>query len=186
MLGYKGGGGLVRQVSTRIQQAIEAVKVPYQPIYPGTLDEEAGYQHGRNVDLHGELRDEWEMAPVVGAPPIPGNRPPSQQYPRPDFKDEQDGETKPLESKTDLTDDEMYLVSYSLEDARHPFNWPNSKKYTILLVLCLAAICVTATSSIQASTYSSIEREFKLSRPEAVLGVSLYVLGLGLGSSEST
>lgn len=174
-LGYQGGGGLVRKVSTRIQQAIEAVKVPYQPVYHTSLDEETGYQHGRDVDLHGELRDEWEMAPVM-APAMPRNRPP---------KDGQHGETKSLDStKTELTDDEKYLISYTVEDTRHPFNWPNSKKYTILLVLCMAAICVTATSSIQASTYNSIEREFNLSRPEAVLGVSLYVLGLGLGSSK--
>lgn len=188
MLGYqgRGAGGLVRKVSTRIQQAIEAAKVPYQPVYPSTLDEETGYQHGRAVDLHGELRDEWEMAPVI-PPPIPGNRPPSYLYTRPEFKDDQDGQSKPLDAtKPESTDDEKYLVSYPLDDMRHPFNWPNSKKYTILLVLCLAAVCVTATSSIQASTYTSIEREFGFSRPEAVLGVSLYVLGLGLGSSESS
>lgn len=179
MLGYTGGSGLVRKVSTRIQQAIEAVKVPYQPVYPSRLDEETGYQHGRDVDLHGELRDEWEMAPVS-----PPHKAIDHVYGRPEFKDDEDGETKPLDTKTELTDDEKYLVSYTIEDTRHPFNWPNSKKYTILLVLCMAAVCVTATSSIQASTYNSIEREFKLSRPEAVLGVSLYVLGLGLGSSE--
>lgn len=178
-LGYQGGTGLVRKFSTRVQQAIEAVKVPYQPVYPATLDEEGGYQHGRDVDLHGELRDEWEMAPVS-----PETRPLNYPHRDRDDKEVEDVEDKPAEVKTELTDDEKYLVSYTIEDTRHPYNWPKSKKYGILGVLCLAAICVTATSSIQASTYNSIEREFRLSRPEAVLGVSLYVLGLGLGSRE--
>lgn len=182
-LGYQGGSGLVRKVSTRIQQAIEAVKVPYQPVYPATLDEEAGYQHGRDVDLHGELRDEWEMAPVS-----PETRPLTYPHRGHDTKEVDHGtdvQDKAADIKTELTDDEKYLVSYSIEDTRHPYNWPKTKKYGILGVLCMAAVCVTATSSIQASTYNSIEREFKLSRPEAVLGVSLYVLGLGLGSRES-
>lgn len=181
---YTGGTGLVRKVSTRIQQAIEAVKVPYQPVYPATLEDEegGGYRHGRDVDLHGELRDEWEMAPVS-----PDSRPLNYPYNRPDAKeavhDDIEGKSS-ADIKTELTDDEKYLVSYSIEDTRHPYNWPKTKKYGILLVLCMAAVCVTATSSIQASTYNSIEREFRLSRPEAVLGVSLYVLGLGLGSRE--
>ena len=181
--GYSSGGGLVRKVSTRIQQAIEAAKVPYQPVYPATQDEEGdlgGYQYGRSVDLHGELRDEWEA-------PISAERIPL-KYSKVDINDRytripDEPEIKD-EPKVEPSKDEKYLVSYALDDMRHPYNWPNSKKYTILLVLCLAAVCVTATSSIQASTYASIEREFDFSRPEAVLGVSLYVLGLGLGSSE--
>jgi hypothetical protein len=116
------------------------------------------------------------MAPVHRIP---------EQAPLAHFADSAD---KPADLETDvkeeISDDEKYLVNYSLDDARHPYNWPKKKKYTILLILCLAAVCVTATSSIQASTYASIEREYGFSRPEAVLGVSLYVLGLGLGSSE--
>jgi hypothetical protein len=181
--GYTSGGGLVRKVSTRIQQAIEAAKVPYQPVYPAIQDEEVdlgGYQYGRSVDLHGELRDEWEA-------PISAERIPL-KYSKVDINDRYTripGEVEIKdETKVEQSEDEKYLVSYALDDMRHPYNWPKSKKYTILLVLCLAAVCVTATSSIQASTYASIEREFNFSRPEAVLGVSLYVLGLGLGSSE--
>jgi hypothetical protein len=179
--GYSNGGGLVRKVSTRIQQAIEAAKVPYQPVFPATQDEEAdlGYQYGRSVDLHGELRDEWEA-------PLSAERIPL-KYSKVDINDSYTRVPEVEigdEPKTEQSEDEKYLVSYSLDDMRHPYNWPKSKKYTILLVLCLAAVCVTATSSIQASTYASIEREFGFSRPEAVLGVSLYVLGLGLGSSE--
>jgi len=177
--GYTSGGGLVRKVSTRIQQAIEAAKVPYQPVYPATQDE-GGDLGGRSVDLHGELRDEWEA-------PISAERIPL-KYSKVDINDRytripDEFEIKD-EPKIEQSEDEKYLVSYALDDMRHPYNWPKSKKYTILLVLCLAAVCVTATSSIQASTYASIEREFNFSRPEAVLGVSLYVLGLGLGSSE--
>jgi len=150
--GYTSGGGLVRKVSTRIQQAIEAAKVPYQPVYPAVQDEEVdlgGYQYGRSVDLHGELRDEWEA-------PLSAERIPL-KYSKVGINDRYtripgDVEIKD-EPKVEQSEDEKYLVSYALDDMRHPYNWPKSKKYTILLVLCLAAVCVTATSSIQASTY---------------------------------
>lgn len=183
--GHSSGGGLVRKVSTKIQQAIEAAKVPYQPIYPGVQDEEADlgrYQFGRSVDLHGELRDEWEAPPSEERVPLKHSKDSvhDRYYRVPEESEVKNG------PKAALSEDEEYLINYALEDMRHPYNWPKSKKYTILLVLCLAAVCVTATSSIQASTYTSIEREFNFSRPEAVLGVSLYVLGLGLGSSELT
>ena len=39
----------------------------------------------------------------------------------------------------------------------------------------------TCTSSIYASTYAQITAEFDISRIVATLGLSLYVVGLGLG-----
>jgi hypothetical protein len=41
---------------------------------------------------------------------------------------------------------------------------------------------VTVASSIQASTYTNLIDEFGIPRIEAVAGVSLYVLGFGIGA----
>lgn len=81
-------------------------------------------------------------------------------------------------------DVDPYLVSFGPEDMRHPHNWSALKKWTIIMVVCSAAVCVTVASSIQASTYSNLEDEFGVPRIEAVLGVSLYVLGFGIGARE--
>jgi MFS family permease len=75
-----------------------------------------------------------------------------------------------------------FLISFTLDDARHPFNWSSSKKWTVLILVCLSAVCVTVASSIQASTYSNLEDEFGVPRIGAVAGVSLYVLGFGIGA----
>jgi len=75
-----------------------------------------------------------------------------------------------------------YLVSYTSDDPRHPYNWSDRRKYGILVVMCTAAVCVTVSSSIQASTYTQLMDEFGVPRTEAVAGVSLYVLGFGLGA----
>ena len=77
-----------------------------------------------------------------------------------------------------------YLVSYAADDKRHPYNWSDSRKYAILVVMCSAAVCVTVGSSIQASTYTQLVNEFKIPRTEAVAGVSLYVLGFGIGARQ--
>lgn len=78
-----------------------------------------------------------------------------------------------------------YLVTFAPTDPRHPWNWSALKRWTILLVVCSAAVCVTVASSIQASTYSNLEDEFDVPRIEAVAGVSLYVLGFGIGARMS-
>ncbi|KLT42114.1 MFS transporter [Cutaneotrichosporon oleaginosum] len=78
--------------------------------------------------------------------------------------------------------EEAYLVSFVLNDPRHPYNWSALKKWTVLIVVCSAAVCVTVASSIQASTYQNLEDEFDVLRIEAVAGVSLYVLGFGVGA----
>ncbi|GMK60054.1 hypothetical protein CspeluHIS016_0902710 [Cutaneotrichosporon spelunceum] len=75
-----------------------------------------------------------------------------------------------------------FLVTIGPDDSRHPYNWSMAKKWTVLIVVCSAAVCVTVASSIQASTYENLEDEFDMPRIQAVAGVSLYVLGFGIGA----
>jgi len=75
-----------------------------------------------------------------------------------------------------------FLISYKPTDPQHPYSWTSMRKWSIIAVICTASLCVTATSSIQASTYNSIQAEFGIERVTAVTGVSLYVLGFGIGA----
>ena len=93
-----------------------------------------------------------------------------------------DGPYKPL-SPADTPSD-PFLISYPPSDPRHPYKWSSVRKYVILGVMCSAAVCVTVSSSIQASTYTQLMAQFGVSRTEAVAGVSLYVLGFGIGARE--
>ncbi len=77
-----------------------------------------------------------------------------------------------------------YRIEYAPTDSRHPYAWSTPRKWAILLLICSASVCVTATSSIQASTYNSLQSEFGVKRVVAVAGVSLYVLGFGVGACE--
>lgn len=80
--------------------------------------------------------------------------------------------------------DDPYVVFYAPTDPRHPLNWSPLRKYVVLAVVCGGAACVTAASSISASTEPQLQERFQVSAVVAALGVSLYVVGLGLGARE--
>ncbi|KDN52663.1 MFS general substrate transporter [Tilletiaria anomala UBC 951] len=51
----------------------------------------------------------------------------------------------------------------------------------ILGVTASSSLCVTCASSIVASSYDNMERQLNISKRVAILALSLYVVGLGLG-----
>ncbi|KAH8108393.1 MFS transporter [Phellopilus nigrolimitatus] len=74
---------------------------------------------------------------------------------------------------------EMKLVSLEPED--DPKNIPHFRKWLVVLVISSAALCATCTSSIAASAESGEALDFHVSKEVTILGISLYVEGLGCG-----
>lgn len=66
-------------------------------------------------------------------------------------------------------------------DPLNPRNFGKAKKWLIVLVVSAGSTCVTCTSSMYTSTYEQITEEFDISRVVATLGLSLFVIGLGIG-----
>ncbi|KAK0535172.1 hypothetical protein OC842_002401 [Tilletia horrida] len=85
----------------------------------------------------------------------------------------------------DAADDEdsKYLVGFSEDDPLNPTNFSRLKKWGILSVCCLAAFNVTCTSSMTTSAYEGISNAFGVSHEVAILSLSIFVAGLGLGPS---
>lgn len=80
------------------------------------------------------------------------------------------------------TKDGAILVDwYYSDDAANPHNWSNGKRAGISLVICLYTFVVYTTSAIYTSSTAGIIQEFGVSQLEATLGLSLYVLGYGVG-----
>lgn len=67
------------------------------------------------------------------------------------------------------------------DDPWDPLNTSLVKKWMAVLAVSSGAVCVTCTSSMAASTYAGIESSFSISTEVAILSVSLYVAGLGIG-----
>ncbi|CEH13272.1 Synaptic vesicle transporter SVOP and related transporters (major facilitator superfamily) [Ceraceosorus bombacis] len=74
------------------------------------------------------------------------------------------------------------LVSWDVDaDSRNPLAWSTAKRWTILMIVSTCSLCVTCTSSVVSSTFESLESDFRIGHEVAILGLSLFVLGLGIG-----
>ncbi|KZF22519.1 MFS general substrate transporter [Xylona heveae TC161] len=67
------------------------------------------------------------------------------------------------------------------QDPLNPRSFQTGRKWIITIICSLASFCVTCVSSIYSTTYDQITKEFHVSREVATLGLSMFVVGLGLG-----
>jgi len=66
-------------------------------------------------------------------------------------------------------------------DPMNPRCMGNGRKWVVVFIVSAGSTCVTCTSSMYTSTYAQITSEFHVSRVVATLGLSLFVMGLGIG-----
>ncbi|KAI9844146.1 MAG: hypothetical protein M1837_005746 [Sclerophora amabilis] len=95
---------------------------------------------------------------------------PSHDEERQEDSESDDSPDGSLECKWDGDDDPM-----------NPRNLGLVRKWLIVIIVSTSSLCVTCTSSLYTSTYEQIMPEFGCSRIVATLGLSLFVVGLGLG-----
>ncbi|KAE8445120.1 hypothetical protein EG329_013722 [Mollisiaceae sp. DMI_Dod_QoI] len=67
------------------------------------------------------------------------------------------------------------------QDPMCPRSMSLARKWLVVIIVSASSLCVTCTSSIYTSTYAQIEKDFHVSREVATLGLSLFIMGLGLG-----
>lgn len=67
------------------------------------------------------------------------------------------------------------------DDPMNPRSMPKLRRWLIVLVVSASSVCVTCTSSLYTTTYGQLITEFHTSREIATLGLSLFVVGLGIG-----
>ncbi|KAJ5182284.1 hypothetical protein N7449_012431 [Penicillium cf. viridicatum] len=80
------------------------------------------------------------------------------------------------------TKDGSILVDwYYTDDSENPHNWSNRKRALVTIMICLYTFVVYTTSAIYTSSTEGIMKEFGVSTLVATLGLSLYVLGYGIG-----
>ncbi|KAJ6105624.1 hypothetical protein N7512_009141 [Penicillium capsulatum] len=80
------------------------------------------------------------------------------------------------------TKDGIILVDwYYTDDAENPHNWSNSKRALLTTLICLYTFVVYTTSAIYTSSVEGVMAEFGVTALVATLGLSLYVLGYGIG-----
>ncbi|ENH73763.1 Caffeine resistance protein 5 [Fusarium oxysporum f. sp. cubense race 1] len=80
------------------------------------------------------------------------------------------------------TKDGSILVDwYFSDDNENPHNWTNNRRLGVSLIICLYTFVVYTSSAIYTSSTEGVMRAFGVSQLKATLGLSLYVLGYGIG-----
>ncbi|KAI5463085.1 major facilitator superfamily domain-containing protein [Mariannaea sp. PMI_226] len=80
------------------------------------------------------------------------------------------------------TKDGAILVDwYYSDDTANPHNWTNNTRLGVSLIICFYTFVVYTTSAIYTSSTQGVMEHFGVSEIKATLGLSLYVLGYGIG-----
>ncbi|EKG14382.1 Major facilitator superfamily, partial [Macrophomina phaseolina MS6] len=67
------------------------------------------------------------------------------------------------------------------DDPDNPFNWSHAKRGLITLTVGLVGFTVTLGSSVYTPASSEVAQKFNVSKTAALLGLTLYTIGLGFG-----
>ncbi|KAF2173275.1 hypothetical protein M409DRAFT_62830 [Zasmidium cellare ATCC 36951] len=101
-----------------------------------------------------------------------------------DQKENNDGSEVDENSNQKSKEDEEDVVIvdwYSENDPENPHNWSRTRKAWTTFVIVLYTFAMFIGSSIYTSSIPDIERTFHVSPVVASLGLSMYVLGYGIG-----
>ncbi|KAJ4425159.1 hypothetical protein N0V82_000214 [Gnomoniopsis sp. IMI 355080] len=80
------------------------------------------------------------------------------------------------------TKDGAILVDwYYTDDPENPHNWSNIRRALVTTVICLYTFVVYMSSAIYTTSETGVMEEFGVSKTQAALGLSLFVLGYGTG-----
>lgn len=80
------------------------------------------------------------------------------------------------------TRDGAILVDwYYSDDCENPHNWSNGKRLSFTTIICLYTFVVYTSSAIYTSSTEGVMNHFGVSQLKATLGLSMYVLGYGIG-----
>ncbi|KAK1237769.1 hypothetical protein MKX07_003605 [Trichoderma sp. CBMAI-0711] len=90
--------------------------------------------------------------------------------------------TKSIPIVPQTTKDGAILVDwYYTDDPDNPYNWTRNKRLTVNFIICIYTFVVYTTSAIYTTSEGGIENRFHVSEIKATLGLSIYVLGYGMG-----
>ncbi|KAL8820754.1 MAG: hypothetical protein Q9191_007452, partial [Dirinaria sp. TL-2023a] len=80
------------------------------------------------------------------------------------------------------TSEKAFEVAFDgIDDPMNPKCMHKARKWLIVSIASMSSTCVTCASSLYTSTYAQIQPEFNCGRIVATLGLSIFVVGLGLG-----
>ncbi|KAK4963727.1 GTPase-activating protein [Elasticomyces elasticus] len=84
--------------------------------------------------------------------------------------------------KASCDTDHVNLVEWGgPDDAENPLNWSSWKKAWVAFQICLLSWAIFVGGAIYSAGVDSVEEDFHITEVEAILGLTMYVLGNGVG-----
>lgn len=95
-------------------------------------------------------------------------------------------ETLPVTTPTHISEtaekgSDYELVDWRKDDKANPRNWSTPKKFFVTFEICLLTTSVYIGSAIYTAGVQGVMADFGVSQVVAVLGLTLFVAGYGLG-----
>lgn len=79
---------------------------------------------------------------------------------------------------------EYRLVTFAVGDPENPKNWSKAYKWFCTMVVALTCFSVAFASSVITADIASVEQEFNVSEEVALVSISVFVVGFGIGTIE--
>lgn len=85
-------------------------------------------------------------------------------------------------SSTDGHREKYKLVTFTVDDPENPKNWSKFKKWWCTLMIASVCFTVAFNSAVITSDIGGVAEEFHVSQEAALLSVTLFVIGFGIGT----
>lgn len=91
------------------------------------------------------------------------------------------GIVKPVKSNVTGKVEDYTLVTFTIDDPENPKNWSKAFKWYNTMVVSLTCFVVAFTSSVITPGIDQVAEEFGIGRVVALLSVTVFVIGFGVG-----
>jgi multidrug resistance protein len=79
------------------------------------------------------------------------------------------------------TIEDPYVIDWAPEDPENPFNWAPFRRWIITAIIAVTTLCIAFASSSYSGGIQYMMVDLHMGQYVAILGISLYVVGFGLG-----
>lgn len=76
---------------------------------------------------------------------------------------------------------EQIMIDWVEHDPANPHNWSSAKKAAVSAQICLLTTSVYIGAAIYTLCYEGVSDQFHVSQVSAILGLSLFIIGYGVG-----
>ncbi|KAI5289716.1 hypothetical protein KEM54_003368 [Ascosphaera aggregata] len=89
--------------------------------------------------------------------------------------------SSPIKKPIITKDGDILVGWYSDDDPENPQNWSTGKKWILVILIFYYTFAVYGSSAIYTSSLEGVQKKFNIGPVTAELGLSIYVLGYGIG-----